>query len=137
MWLNRVQPKRGLLPDKIPEMAPSGYPACTGSLVEPQTIVDRLLQILRRSQVSLGDLDGCVAQQELNLLAVPHRSRGSACRRFSPYHWGWLIDESGVACRSCAHAAPLGPFPDILDDALAEITGPPINRPRPSRRRSP
>ena len=41
------------------------------SLVQSQPIVDRLLQILPRSQISFGSLDGGVAQQKLNLLEVP------------------------------------------------------------------
>ena len=39
--------------------------------VYPQPIVDRFFQILARSQIPLSRLNGCVAQQELNLLEVP------------------------------------------------------------------
>ena len=38
-----------------------------GSLIEAQTVVDGFLQILPRSQIALGGLDGGVAEQELNL----------------------------------------------------------------------
>jgi hypothetical protein len=40
------------------------------SLVEAQAVVHGFLQILPRSQISLGGLDGRVAQQELDLLEV-------------------------------------------------------------------
>jgi hypothetical protein len=41
------------------------------SKVQSQPIVDCFLQILPRSQIALGGLDGGVAQQELNLLEIP------------------------------------------------------------------
>src|SRR5215472_2490020 len=41
------------------------------SKVQPQPIIHRFPQILPRSQIALGGLDGRVAQQELNLLQVP------------------------------------------------------------------
>ena len=40
------------------------------SLVQSQAVIHRLLQILPRSQIPLGSLDGGVAQQEPNLLEV-------------------------------------------------------------------
>src|SRR6516162_9202779 len=66
------------------------------SLVQSQVVIHRLLQILPRSQVALGSLDGCVAQQELNLLEVP--TGFAAELGAGPPHimGGKLIDESGL-----------------------------------------
>src|SRR5262249_2176466 len=73
--------------------------------VQSQPIVDRLLQILPRSQIALGSLDGSMAEQELNLLQVP---AGCAAElRAGPPHivGGQLIDKSDLP-RVLGHDVP-------------------------------
>jgi len=56
---------------RIPFGPANGLNSCIGSLVQSEAVIHRFLQILPRSQVAFGRLDGCVAQQELDLLEVP------------------------------------------------------------------
>ena len=66
-------------PEVIPGLAPSVddmwgsrtmAPCRASSALQPRAVVDGLSEPLRASQVSLGGLDGHVAEQKLNLLQL-------------------------------------------------------------------
>jgi len=72
-------------------------PPIEQSLAQP--IVDRFLQILPRSQISLGGLDGRVAaQQELNLLEVPAGCAAELGAGPPEIVGAKLVDQSGLPC---------------------------------------
>ena len=84
-----------------------------------------------------------MAEQELNLLGGPRQIRGIISRRSSSYRgeqayrrFRFAVRTSSRYARSFARSAPQGSFPDIFGGGPAGTRGLPINRPRPSRRRS-
>ena len=50
-------------------------------LCEVKKIVDRVSEILFAAEIAFRRLNGCVAQQELNLLQLTTAGRGTASRR--------------------------------------------------------